>query len=174
MGPQFLFSPFIYFFLILFSGHQSLVEWLNETLPYLNLPWEASEDELRACLRDGSVLCSLLNQLSPGSMRMVQTSFDFVDLHFSFVLSFWLCVFFPLIHLLLHSRSLAILQEGSFEPAFVKIERFLTAMDEMALPRFEVSDIEQVCYVFMYRILHFISKLWNSNEKVVVGLPPWL
>ncbi|CAE5962284.1 unnamed protein product [Arabidopsis arenosa] len=85
------------------KGHQSLVEWLNETLPYLKLPWEASEDELRACLRDGTVLCSLLNQLSPGSMRM----------------------------------------GGSFEPASVKIERFLTAMDEMALPRFEVSDVEQ-------------------------------
>ncbi|CAN8245508.1 unnamed protein product [Cochlearia groenlandica] len=85
------------------KGHQSLVEWLNHTLPYLNLSWEASEDQLRACLRDGTVLCSLLNQLSPGSMRM----------------------------------------GGSFEPACVKIERFLTAMDEMALPSFEVSDIEQ-------------------------------
>ncbi|KAF8058396.1 hypothetical protein N665_1246s0016 [Sinapis alba] len=85
------------------KGHQSLVEWLNQTLPYLNLPLEASEDELRVCLRDGTVLCSLLNQLSPGSMRM----------------------------------------GGSFEPAYVKIERFLTAMDEMSLPRFEVSDIEQ-------------------------------
>ncbi|CAN7090715.1 unnamed protein product [Brassica rapa subsp. narinosa] len=85
------------------GSHQSLVEWLNQTLPYLNLPLEASEDELRVCLRDGTVLCSLLNQLSPGSLRM----------------------------------------GGSFEPAYVKIERFLTAMDEMALPRFEVSDIEQ-------------------------------
>jgi len=99
----FFFSFFVYFFLIFPAGHQSLVEWLNETLPYLKLPWEASEDELRACLRDGTVLCSLLNQLSPGSMRM----------------------------------------GGSFEPARVKIDRFLTAMDEMALPRFEVSDIEQ-------------------------------
>ncbi|CAH8321678.1 unnamed protein product [Eruca vesicaria subsp. sativa] len=85
------------------KGYQSLMEWLNQTLPYLNLPLEASEDELRECLRDGTVLCSLLNQLSPGSLRM----------------------------------------GGSFEPAYVKIERFLTAMDEMALPRFEVSDIEQ-------------------------------
>ncbi|EOA19102.1 hypothetical protein CARUB_v10007770mg [Capsella rubella] len=79
------------------QGHQSLVEWLNETLPYLNLPWEASEEELRACLMDGTVLCNLLNQLSPGSMRM----------------------------------------GGSFEPGCVNIERFLAAMDEMALPRFE-------------------------------------
>ncbi|VVB09491.1 unnamed protein product [Arabis nemorensis] len=84
------------------ESHQSLVEWLNETLPYLNLPWEASEEELRACLKDGTVLCNLLNQLSPGSMKM----------------------------------------GGSFELASVNIERFLTAMDEMALPRFEVSDLE--------------------------------
>lgn len=47
------------------------MEWLNETLPYLNLPWEASEEELRACLMDGTVFCNLLNQLSPGSMKMV-------------------------------------------------------------------------------------------------------
>ncbi|KAL0898164.1 hypothetical protein Bca101_082125 [Brassica carinata] len=85
------------------SRHQSLVEWLNETLPYLNLPWEASEEELRACLMDGTVFCNLLNQLSPGSMKM----------------------------------------GGSFELASINIERFLTAMDEMALPRFEVSDLEQ-------------------------------
>ncbi|CAN6839443.1 unnamed protein product [Brassica oleracea] len=85
------------------QSHQSLVEWLNETLPYLNLPWEASEEELRACLMDGTVFCNLLNQLSPGSMKMGST----------------------------------------FELASINIERFLTAMDEMALPRFEVSDLEQ-------------------------------
>ncbi|KAG7544114.1 Calponin homology domain [Arabidopsis thaliana x Arabidopsis arenosa] len=97
----FVFSLFLTITWLL--GHQSLVEWLNETLPYLNLPWEASEEELRACLVDGTVLCNLLNQLSPGSMRM----------------------------------------GGSFEPGCVNIERFLAAMDEMALPRFEVSDLEQ-------------------------------
>ncbi|KAF3580575.1 hypothetical protein DY000_02033797 [Brassica cretica] len=85
------------------QSHQSLVEWLNETLPYLNLPWEASEEELIACLMDGTVFCNLLNQLSPGSMKMGST----------------------------------------FELASINIERFLTAMDEMALPRFEVSDLEQ-------------------------------
>ncbi|KAL0669932.1 hypothetical protein Bca4012_032636 [Brassica carinata] len=85
------------------QSHQSLVEWLNETLPYLKLPWEASEEELRACLMDGTVFCNLLNQLSPGSMKMGST----------------------------------------FELASINIERFLTAMDEMALPRFEVSDLEQ-------------------------------
>ncbi|XP_033145430.1 LOW QUALITY PROTEIN: kinesin-like protein KIN-14K [Brassica rapa] len=52
---------------------------------------------------DGTVFCNLLNQLSPGSMKMGNT----------------------------------------FELASINIERFLTAMDEMALPRFEVSDLEQ-------------------------------
>ncbi|KAJ4877290.1 P-loop nucleoside triphosphate hydrolases superfamily protein with CH (Calponin Homology) domain [Raphanus sativus] len=91
------------FVLNISKDHQSLVGWLNQTLPYLNLPLEASEEELRVCLRDGTVLCSLLNQLSPGSVTT----------------------------------------GGSFEPAYVKIERFLTAMDEMALPRLQVSDMEQ-------------------------------
>ncbi|KAG2302908.1 hypothetical protein Bca52824_031559 [Brassica carinata] len=109
------------------KGHQNLVEWLNQTLPYLSLPWEASEDEVRACLRDGTVLCNLLNQLSPGSMRM----------------------------------------GGSFEPADVKIERFLTAMDEMALPRFEVSDIEQGDMVPVFQSLKALKASFSDggNDK---------
>ncbi|CAE5962199.1 unnamed protein product [Arabidopsis arenosa] len=51
-----------------------------------------------------TVLCSLLNQLSPGSMRM----------------------------------------GGSFEPASVKIERFLTALGEMALPSKKQGDMVPV------------------------------
>ena len=68
-----------------------------------------------------------------------------------------MCLFFflSLCRLLLDSHSLAIIQGGSFEPAYVKIERFLTAMNEMALPRFEVSDIEQVCFLFI--IINFVS-----------------
>ncbi|WZZ13081.1 hypothetical protein YC2023_106170 [Brassica napus] len=109
------------------KGHQNLVEWLNQTLPYLNLPSEASEDEVRACLRDGTVLCNLLNQLSPGSMKM----------------------------------------GGSFEPAYVKIERFLTAMDEMALPRFEVSDIEQGDMVPVFQSLKALKASFSDggNDK---------
>ncbi|KAF8369926.1 hypothetical protein HHK36_032045 [Tetracentron sinense] len=43
-----------------------LVQWINGMLPYLSLPLEASEEELRACLIDGTVLCSILNRLNPG------------------------------------------------------------------------------------------------------------
>uniref|UniRef100_A0A2P2JHT8 Uncharacterized protein MANES_02G021900 n=2 Tax=Rhizophora mucronata TaxID=61149 RepID=A0A2P2JHT8_RHIMU len=49
---------------------QSLVEWLNRMVPHLTLPLEATKEELRACLMDGTVLCSLLNNLSPGSIEM--------------------------------------------------------------------------------------------------------
>lgn len=87
------------------GGNQKmhLVEWLNNMLPHLSLPLEASEEELRACLSDGKFLCSLMNKLSPGSVEMA----------------------------------------GSSEPYSVNVERFLAAVDEMGLPRFELSDLEQ-------------------------------
>ncbi|KAG8659199.1 hypothetical protein MANES_02G021900v8 [Manihot esculenta] len=49
---------------------QPLVEWLNHMIPHLNLPLEASEEELRACLIDGTVLCSILSKLNPGLVEM--------------------------------------------------------------------------------------------------------
>lgn len=56
----------------LFIGNiQPLVEWLNHMIPHLNLPLEASEEELRACLIDGTVLCSILSKLNPGLVEMV-------------------------------------------------------------------------------------------------------
>ncbi|CAN6718751.1 unnamed protein product [Malus baccata var. baccata] len=48
----------------------SLVEWLNFIVPYLRLPYDATEEELRACLIDGTVLCRILNKLCPGSVEM--------------------------------------------------------------------------------------------------------
>ena len=51
------------------SGSQqlvSLVKWINAVLPNFNLPLDTSEEELRAWLRDGSVLCSILDNLVPG------------------------------------------------------------------------------------------------------------
>ncbi|XP_043724726.1 kinesin-like protein KIN-14J [Telopea speciosissima] len=46
-----------------------LVEWLNDMFPDLRLPSEASEEEIRLCLIDGTVLCSVLDRLSPGSIN---------------------------------------------------------------------------------------------------------
>ncbi|XAR63915.1 Minus-end-directed kinesin ATPase, partial [Bertholletia excelsa] len=45
-----------------------LIEWINSLLPNLKLPIYASDEELRGCLHDGSVLCQILNKLVPGSV----------------------------------------------------------------------------------------------------------
>uniref|UniRef100_A0A5B7A1Q7 Kinesin-like protein n=1 Tax=Davidia involucrata TaxID=16924 RepID=A0A5B7A1Q7_DAVIN len=58
----------------------ALVEWLNNTLPNLNLSTKASEEELRACLIDGTVLCRLLNRLRPGSVTECGGSVDSLEL----------------------------------------------------------------------------------------------
>ncbi|CAI0476258.1 unnamed protein product [Linum tenue] len=57
-----------------YGSVKSLVEWLNNLFPYLDLPPEATEEELRDCLIDGTVLCSILNKLRPGLIDM-RTSF---------------------------------------------------------------------------------------------------
>ncbi|KAH0705792.1 hypothetical protein KY285_012217 [Solanum tuberosum] len=84
-----------------------LVEWFNSVLPHLNLPINASDEDLRALLVDGSVLCQLLNKLKPGSVPECGGT--------------------------VHSPELC----------SENIRRFLSAMDEMGLPRFHTSDLEQ-------------------------------
>ncbi|KAL8478753.1 hypothetical protein ACS0TY_030583 [Phlomoides rotata] len=74
----------------------SLIEWLNGLLPDHSLPINASDEELRAFLVDGSVLCRILNKLKP-------------------------------------------------ECGAQNVGTFLSAMDEMGLPRFEVADLEKGC-----------------------------
>ncbi|PIN00790.1 Minus-end-directed kinesin ATPase [Handroanthus impetiginosus] len=81
----------------------ALVEWLNDILPELSLPINASDEELRAFLVDGSVLCRILNKLKPGCVTQCSGS---------------VC-------------------------SSENVERFLTAMDEMGLPRFQQADLEK-------------------------------
>ncbi|XVE64055.1 hypothetical protein DITRI_Ditri07aG0070400 [Diplodiscus trichospermus] len=84
-----------------------LVEWLNTILPDLSLPTKASEEELRASLIDGTVLCKILNRLRPCSLNEEG---------------------FPKNSSVLRSEN---------------VKSFLTAMDELGIPRFEVSDLEK-------------------------------
>ncbi|XP_028070495.1 kinesin-like protein KIN-14K isoform X2 [Camellia sinensis] len=84
-----------------------LIEWLNSIISNLSLPTNASDEELRACLSDGTVLCRILNRLRPGSV---------------------------------------IEGGGSNHPSESRsdnVKRFLAAMDEMKLPRFQISDLEK-------------------------------
>ncbi|KAH8513426.1 hypothetical protein H0E87_006626 [Populus deltoides] len=82
---------------------QSVIEWLNRSLPHLNLPTDASEEKLRAYLIDGTVLCNILDKLCPGLVEM----------------------------------------RGNSEPGPENIRKFLAAMDEIALPRFVLADIQE-------------------------------
>ncbi|GKU95265.1 hypothetical protein SLEP1_g8646 [Rubroshorea leprosula] len=107
------------------GGNQqsSLVEWLNGVLPHLSLPLDASEEELRACLLDGTVFCSILNKLKPDSIDM----------------------------------------GGAAEPGPANIKRFLRAMDEMGLPRFELLDLEQGYMVPVLQCLRVLQASFNCN-----------
>lgn len=49
----------------------ALIEWLNSTLSNVSLSINASDEDLRAFLIDGSVLCQILNKLKPGSVTEV-------------------------------------------------------------------------------------------------------
>ncbi|PON94501.1 Kinesin-like protein [Trema orientale] len=86
---------------------RSLVEWLNSLLPSLYLSVNASDEDLRAILSDGSILCRILDRLRPGS----------VD------------------------------KEGQKDHSSLSssknVTRFLAAMDELGLPRFEISDLDK-------------------------------
>lgn len=52
-----------------------------------------------------------------------------------------------------HFNLYFLLQGGNFsissEPHLSNVEKFLAAVDEMALPRFEQSDLEEVLLVFL-------------------------
>lgn len=106
---------------------EDVVQWLNSILPYLKLPPKASEDELMACLIDGTVLCNILNTLSPGSVE--------VGGKFSI----------------------------SSEPHLSNVEKFLAAVDEMALPRFEQSDLEEGSIQKVFECLQTLREHFNST-----------
>ncbi|KGN50095.1 kinesin-like protein KIN-14J isoform X1 [Cucumis sativus] len=100
-----------------------LVEWLNCMLPHINLPLDASDEELRLCLSDGSVLCSILDKLCPGAV-----------------------------------------QGGNSKPITPDIERFLITLDELGLPGFEPSALEQGSIA---PVLHCLSTLRASFDLSV-------
>ncbi|KAL0318467.1 UNVERIFIED_CONTAM: Kinesin-like protein KIN-14K [Sesamum angustifolium] len=84
----------------------NLVEWLNGTLD-LSLPINASDEELRAFLVDGSIFCQILNKLKPGSVAESGGSVHTSESHLE------------------------------------NVQRFLSAMDEIGLPRFQAAELEK-------------------------------
>ncbi|KAL4194178.1 hypothetical protein AMTRI_Chr05g67360 [Amborella trichopoda] len=93
-----------------------VVEWLNALFDHLILPSETSEEDLRACLIDGTILCGILNKLSPSSITKV------------------------------NSRSGSFGADESCLSAYERsenIKSFLSAVDVLGLPKFEPSHLEQ-------------------------------
>ncbi|KAK6128256.1 hypothetical protein DH2020_037994 [Rehmannia glutinosa] len=105
----------------------TLLEWLNGILPDLSLPINASDEEVRALLIDGSVLCLILNKLKPGSVTEVSLSVTVLDWN-----GLWV-----------DPDSLILFLVSLFATRSENVQRFLSAMDEMGLPRFQAADLEK-------------------------------
>ncbi|KAL4362932.1 hypothetical protein GQ457_04G012370 [Hibiscus cannabinus] len=109
-----------------------VIEWLNSILSDLSLPAEASDEELRACLVDGTVLCRILNVLRPNSL----------------------------------DQGGYLENSSAFQSENVKL--FLATMDEMGIPRFELSDLEKgsmktVVNCLLALKIHSISSVDDSS-----------
>eukprot|EP00250_Pteridium_aquilinum_P001441 c11635_g1_i1 orf=461-859(+) len=51
--------------------------WLQRTIGPLDLPIDPTEEDLRHCLRDGSVLCRLINKVDPALLSKVLEAEEF-------------------------------------------------------------------------------------------------
>ncbi|KAK1297510.1 Kinesin-4 [Acorus calamus] len=115
----------MYFEAIEAKRRSELAVWLNSLLPQLNLSSEASEEELREKLIDGSVLCCILNKLSPENIHNGPRS----------------------------------------------IHGFLSALQEIGLPVFEVSDLEQGSMSLVVESLLALKDYSGSDTREHDSLP---
>ncbi|CAK9872555.1 unnamed protein product [Sphagnum jensenii] len=90
--------------------------WLQEMVGITSLPNEPSEEEFRLCLRNGLILCNAINKVHPGAVPKV------VEIP-------------PLSNHLDGAQS-------AYQ-YFENVRNFLVAVEDMGLPSFEASDLEQ-------------------------------
>ncbi|PSS03053.1 Kinesin-like protein [Actinidia chinensis var. chinensis] len=95
--------------------------WLRKTVGVVggkDLPAEPSEEEFRLGLRSGIILCNVINKVQPGAIpKVVEAPSDSV-----------------------------VVPDGAALSAyqyFENVRNFLVAVEEMGLPTFEASDLEQ-------------------------------
>ncbi|CDP17097.1 unnamed protein product [Coffea canephora] len=95
--------------------------WLRKIIGVVgakDLPAEPSEDEFRLGLRSGIILCNVLNKLQPGAVpKVVESPCD-----------------------------AALIPDGAALSAyqyFENVRNFLVAVQELGIPSFEASDLEQ-------------------------------
>ncbi|GMH13135.1 hypothetical protein Nepgr_014976 [Nepenthes gracilis] len=95
--------------------------WLRKTVGVVaakDLPAEPSEEDFRIGLRSGIILCNVLNKVQPGAVpKVVEAPNDSVVI----------------------PDGAALMAYQYFE----NVRNFMVAMEEMGLPTFEASDLEQ-------------------------------
>ncbi|GMI79364.1 KINESIN-LIKE PROTEIN IN ARABIDOPSIS THALIANA D, kinesin 4 [Hibiscus trionum] len=95
--------------------------WLRKTVGVVlgkDLPAEPSEDEFRLGLRSGKILCTVLNKIIPGSVpKIIDGPSDSVIIPDGVALSEY--------------------------PFFENVTNFLKVIEELGIPTFEASDLEQ-------------------------------
>ncbi|XP_042515804.1 kinesin-like protein KIN-14I isoform X2 [Macadamia integrifolia] len=95
--------------------------WLRKMVGLVaakDLPAEPSEDEFRLGLRSGIILCNVLNKVQPGAVpKVVESSSDTVNVPDGAALSAY--------------------------QYFENVRNFLIVVQEIGLPTFEASDLEQ-------------------------------
>lgn len=119
--------------------------WLRKTVGVVggkDLPAEPSEEDFRIGLRSGIILCNALNKIQPGAvLKVVEGPCDSV-----------------------------IIPDGAALSAFQYFENvrnFLVAVEEMGLPTFEASDLEQGGK--SSRVVNCVLALKSYAEGKLVG-----
>ncbi|XWS43120.1 hypothetical protein CRYUN_Cryun16bG0074800 [Craigia yunnanensis] len=95
------------------------VAWLESLVGPLGISSQPSEKEFISCLRNGLILCSVINKIHPGAVSKVVESNS-------------------------HAQSLT--REYQPPPAyqyFENVRNFLVAIEELKLPAFEACDLEK-------------------------------
>ncbi|XP_019451535.1 PREDICTED: kinesin-like protein KIN-14G [Lupinus angustifolius] len=93
--------------------------WLGKMVGGKELPAEPSEEDFRIALRSGIILCNALNKVQPGAVPKVVEAPSDIDI-------------------IPDGAALSVYQY------FENVRNFLVAVEEMGLPTFEASDLEQV------------------------------
>ncbi|KAI3741769.1 hypothetical protein L1987_59446 [Smallanthus sonchifolius] len=107
-----------------------------------DLPAQPSEEEFRVALRSGLILCYVINKVEPGAVtKVVEGPCDSASVPDGAALSIYQC--------------------------FENVRNFLVAVEQMGLPTFEASDLEQGGK--SSRIVNCILALKSYNEWKQTG-----
>ncbi|KAL0418862.1 UNVERIFIED_CONTAM: Kinesin-like protein KIN-14I [Sesamum radiatum] len=119
--------------------------WLRKVVGVVSakdLPAEPSEEEFRLGLRSGIILCNALNKVQPGAVpKVVESPYDSS-----------------------HIPDGAALSAYQY---FENVRNFLVAVEEMGMPTFEASDLEQGGK--SSRVVNCVLALKSYNEWKTTG-----